>query len=116
MKEFSNIFELFAYAKERNPNITLGWPKVTPETLDYKKGCKIEHSDGSYFFVTNVLLEEVKFTIGSRMDSKKIKKPKKESEPAYIIYSEHHNPLVYLKSDLLRKPKILKRNKKGEFK
>ena len=72
MKKFRNIKELFAYAEERNRTIPLGWPKVTSKTLDHNKGCKIEHMDGSYFFVTNVLLEEAKFIIIIRfVDSKK---------------------------------------------
>ena len=84
IKKFNNMSKLEAYIAERNT-------KLLVTDFDHKRVCKIEHEDGSKFSITNMLVEYVFF------------ETKKDSHPVsiYIIYSEHHQPLMYFASDLV---------------
>lgn len=110
MKTFENIKDLFKFAENRNSKITL-------DHLSYKRGCLVEHMDGSVLFVTNVKIEKAKFghNIVVFRKNKLTATKKYISEICYLIFSEHHVPLVYIKSDLLHAPKIITRQKNGKF-
>lgn len=93
-KQFKDIQEIYNYAENKNDNLSVG-------DLDHTLACEIEHRDGSKFFVTNVHMELVRFTT------------KTFDETVYIAYSEHHQPLVYMESDLKSEPKIIPIGKKN---
>src|ERR1017187_1282538 len=82
MKTFENIKDLFKFAETRNSEITLN-------NLTYKKGCLIEHMDGSVFFVTNVKIEKAKFGHNLIIVRKNKTTKKYISEICYLIFSEH---------------------------
>jgi len=92
-KQFKNIQEIYNYAENQNDNLHVG-------DLDHTSACEIEHRDGSKFYLTNVHMELVRFTT------------KTFDETVYIAYSEHHQPLVYMESDLVSEPKIIPLGKK----
>ena len=91
-KQFKNIDELYNYADNKNEQL-----EVT--NFDHKIAYELEHRDGSKFFITNALLELVRYTRGSI------------DETVYIVYSEHHHPLSYMESDLKSEPRLVKLTK-----
>jgi hypothetical protein len=97
-KQFKNMDELYNYADNRNVQLEV-------QNFDHKIAYELEHLDGSKFFITNALLELVRYTKGSI------------DETVYIVYSEHHHPLSYMESDLRSEPIMVKlvngKKKKG---
>jgi hypothetical protein len=93
-KSFGSMLDIDEYARVRNLQLEVG-------NFERKSAYEIEHRDGSKFLVTNYLIETVTFQVPDTFD-----------EIVYIIYSEHHNPFIYMWSDLIRPPQYKKLKKK----
>lgn len=87
-QQFKTMADIYNHADHKNDQL-----EVTE--LDHTSAYEIEHRDGSKFFITNVHMELVRFTSG------------KFDETVYIIYSEHHVPMIYMESDLVSEPKLI---------
>ena len=96
-KQFKSMEDVYNYADNRNQELEV-------ENFDHNSAYELEHRDGSKFFITNVLLELVRLvgTFGHKI----------MDETIYIVYSEHHQPLTYMESDLKSDPKLVELKKK----
>ena len=91
-KQYKNIDDIYNYADNKNIQLDVA-------DFDHKIAYELEHRDGSKFYITNVRMELVRYTNGTI------------DETVYIIYSEHHQPLTYMESDLKSEPKVVNLDK-----